>query len=190
MMRFVIRFAVLVACALGAGAGAAHAAGSEGPRWACWYAAHDLTVRCLLVLPPATEHAERRADVENAIDPRLSGLVRQIWGSPEQLAGRHISIPLWNVPYEMSFARELAESVMCGIRSDCAVMFDANADGRAALRAAALAAQVAESEVLAAAVAEGLTVTLAAAEPAPVAAEQTPPRKSRRWRWADSEAAS
>lgn len=186
MLRIVVRFAVLVALALGAGAGAMSAAGSEGPRWACWYAAHDLTVRCLLVQPPAAGHAARRAAVDKAIDPRLSRLVRQIWGNPEQLAGRHISIPLWNVPYEMSFARELAESVMCGRRKDCSVMFDANPDGRAALRAAALAADVEESEVLAAAEVEGLIVTLTSDEPAPVA-EQTPPRKSRRWRWADIE---
>jgi hypothetical protein len=40
----------------------------------------------------------------------------------------------------MAFVRQLAESVMCGARADCAAAFDANLDGGAEQRAAELEA--------------------------------------------------
>jgi hypothetical protein len=75
--------------------------------------------------------------------------VRTLRGSPEQLATNQIGIPLWNTPSEMDYARELAQSVMCGMRADCSVNFDVNPDGRAPIRAAALQAGADEAEVMA-----------------------------------------
>lgn len=123
---------------------AAADSGIAGIRWACWYEADNLVLRCLLDRAPATD---RRAESGIAVDPALPQLVRTIRRSPDQLTDRQISIPLWNVPYEMSFVAELADSVMCGTRPDCAVVFDANADGRAPVRVAALRAGASEEEV-------------------------------------------
>lgn len=109
---------------------------TDGARWACWYEPRTLTLECVLQQAPTAGHAERAAAVARHFDPRLPAGVRTIWGSPERLAARRIHIPLWNTPFEMDFARELAEAVMCGARKDCAVRFDANADGNAARRVA------------------------------------------------------
>lgn len=140
-----------------------------GARWACWYDPDELILACLLSRVPSRDFEARASAVAQTIDRRLSTLVRTIWGSPEKLARSRISIPLWNVPYEMDFARQLAESVMCGSRDDCSVFFDANPDGRAPVRAAALRAGVSEAEVLAEMAAQGLSLkqfdTAVATEP-------------------------
>lgn len=133
-----------------------------GPRWACWYESSNLTLRCLLSRAPSNGVEARAAAVSRTIDQRLPGLVRTIWGSPEKLAGNRISIPLWAVPEEMDFARELAEAVMCGARQDCSVHFDANPDGRAPVRAAALEAGASEAAVMAELLSQG--IQLAAVE--------------------------
>lgn len=127
-----------------------------GPRWACWYDPDELVLACLLSRAPSRDFEARASQVAQTIDRRLSTLVRTIWGSPEKLARSRISIPLWNDPSEMDFARQLAESVMCGARDDCSVIFDANPDGRAPVRAAALKAGASEAEVLAEIAAQGL----------------------------------
>src|SRR5574343_1434853 len=122
--------------------------GSDGARWACWYAPSQLTVQCLLTRAPEADHAQRASEVARRIDRRLPALVRTIWGSPEQLAGAHISIPLMNVPFEMEFVSTLAKSVMCGARKDCSIHFDSNRDGLAAVRAAAIESGASEAEVM------------------------------------------
>jgi hypothetical protein len=127
-----------------------------GARWACWYDPAELILACLLSRAPSRDLEARASEVAQTIDSRLSTLVRTIWGSPEKLASSRISIPLWNVPYEMDFARQLAESVMCGARDDCSVIFDANPDGRGPIRAAALKAGASEAEVMAELAAQGL----------------------------------
>lgn len=127
-----------------------------GARWACWYDPDDLVLACLLSRAPSRDIEARASAVEQTVDQRLPTLVRTIWGNPEKLARSRISIPLWNVPYEMDFVRQLADSVMCGSRDDCSVFFDANADGRAPVRAAALRAGVSEVAVLAEMAAQGL----------------------------------
>lgn len=148
-----------------------------GPRWACWYDADELVLSCLLSRAPDRDFEARASAVAQTIDRRLSSLVRTIWGSPEKLARSRISIPLWNVPDEMDFARQLAESVMCGARDDCSVFFDANPDGRAPVRAAALRAGVSEVEVLAEMAAQGLQL-----KPFAAAVEDQPQRRSPRRR--------
>ncbi|HJV92456.1 MAG TPA: hypothetical protein VJ572_03220 [Azonexus sp.] len=143
---------------------------ADGPRWACWYAPTQLSVQCLLIHAPTQDHAQRAAEVASRIDRRLPSLVRTIWGSPEQLAGTHISIPLMSTPYEMAFVGQLAKSVMCGSRKDCSIHFDPNADGFAPVRAAALESGTSESEVLAEMNAQGLVLAQAPVEAAaPVA---------------------
>lgn len=138
----------------------------EGPRWACWYSSVGLSVQCLLSRTPQADHQMRAAQVAATADRRLPALVRTIWGSPEKLAGDHISIPLMSEPFEMEFVQQLARSVMCGGRLDCSVHFDANLDGMAPVRAAALEAGASEEEVMAEVRLQGLV--LAKAEP-PVA---------------------
>lgn len=119
----------------------------NAPAWACWYHASDYTLRCVLSRTPASLELARVEKLRQVIDRRLPELVRVIRATPERLAEQQIFIPLWTEPYEMDFARELAEAVMCGVRHDCTVVFDANADGRAPLRAAALRAGADEAEV-------------------------------------------
>ena len=158
---------------------AAHAAdNAEGPRWACWYDGEQ-AVRCLLARSHITDTEARAAAVSQRFDPRLPELVRTIWGSPEQLAGKNIHIPLFTDPYEMDFVRQLAEAVMCGVRKDCSVVFDPNADGRARVRAAALKAGVDEEVVMAEMRSQGFglqTAMVAAAAEAPA----TKPSRRRR----------
>lgn len=119
------------------------------PTWACWYQSSDYTLRCLLSRTPASLEPARAERLRQAVDRRLPEIVRVLRAAPERLASHQVFIPLWNEPYEMEFARELAVAVMCGVRDDCAVVFDANADGRAPQRAAALRAGANEAEVLA-----------------------------------------
>lgn len=139
---------------------------ADGPRWACWYAPTQLSVQCLLIHAPTQGLEQRAAEVTSRIDRRLPTLVRVIWGSPEQLAGTHITIPLMSTPYEMAFVGQLAKSVMCGSRKDCSIHFDHNADGFAPVRAAALESGTSESEVLAEMNAQGLVLAQAPSEAA------------------------
>jgi len=136
-------------------AACAHAGMPTNSHWACWYAPSDLTVRCLLAHAAETGDETRRAEVDSRFDRRLPQLVRMIWGSPEELAGLRISIPLYSVPYDMEFVHQLAKSVMCGARKDCSVGFDTNRDGRAELRAAALETDATEEDVMAEMTAQG-----------------------------------
>lgn len=149
------------------------------PDWACWYESGDLTIRCLLVHAPRLEAAQAEA-IRQSIDRRLPNVVGVIWATPEKVADRVVSIPLWNTPSEWEFARELAASVMCGVRRDCEVSFDLNPDGRAAVRAAALQGGVDAAEVLAAIANQwqGLARTIVAA--ADELADQRPRSRRRR----------
>ncbi|HLO62714.1 MAG TPA: hypothetical protein VK165_07080 [Azonexus sp.] len=150
----------------------------DGTRWACWYSPAHLSVQCLLIRAPESDHLQRAAEVASRIDRRLPALVKMIWGSPEKLAGAHISIPLMNVPFEMNFVGVLAKSVMCGARNDCSVHFDTNADGMAPVRAAALESGASETEVMAEMNAQGLKLAQAEAEQRYV--EPAPAKKMRR----------
>lgn len=96
-------------------------AAADGARWACRYVPDNLTIRCLLI--DAAEGAARPAG--SAIERRLPAFVRVIRQHPVRLVGVPVAIPLWSVPYETAFVRQLAESVMCGARRDCRVDFDA-----------------------------------------------------------------
>lgn len=121
----------------------------DAPHWACWYSPAELNIQCLLFKTPTRGLEQRAAEVAGRADRHLPRLARQIWGSPEQLAGTRIGIPLMAPPYEMSQARRLARSVVCGTRMDCSVLFDRNADGHAPLRAAILESTGGEAELLA-----------------------------------------
>lgn len=119
-----------------------------GADWACWYESGDFSIRCLLVHAPRLEAAKVEL-IRQSIDRRLPNVVGEIWATPEKMADRVVSIPLWNTPSEWDFARELADAVMCGGRRDCALTFDLNPDGRGPMRAAALQDGVETAEVLA-----------------------------------------
>lgn len=151
-----------------------------GPAWACWYESADFTIRCLLSRAPANQDAAKVEQIRASIDRRLSNLVRVLWATPEKLADRLVFIPMWNAPYEWGFARELAESVMCGVRRDCEVSFDINADGRAPVRAAALRAGVDEAAVLAEVERQGLVLADATPPVASEVAEERPRSRRRR----------
>ncbi|RIX45632.1 MAG: hypothetical protein D3M94_12470 [Rhodocyclales bacterium GT-UBC] len=143
-------------------------ADSDAPRWACWYAAANLSVQCLLSQTPRDGLTLRAAEVASTIDRRLPRLVSLIWGSPEKLAGYRVSIPLLSQPFEMDYVRQLAKSVMCGGRRDCSVHFDANADGQAQVRAAAIESGASEVEVMAEMRVQGLQLSeVAEATPGP-----------------------
>lgn len=145
----------------------------DAPRWACWYSPVGLSIQCLLFQVPTRGLEQRAAEVSGRTDGRLPAVARQIWGSPEKLAGSRINIPLMAPPYEMSQARRLARSVVCGTRKDCSVLFDRNADGHAPLRAAMLESGAGETALLA----EMLAREAALAEPEASPAEN---RKRRR----------
>lgn len=133
----------------------------HAPRWTCWYSSADLTVQCLLSQVPTENIEQRAADVARTSNPRLPGIVRQIWGSPQDFVGERISVPLNSIPFEMEFVAQLARSAMCGRRFDCSVMFDPNRDGKAAIRAAALEAGAVEADVMAEVLAQGLALPVA-----------------------------
>lgn len=171
VFRRVARHIVLVLLFAVSGSSSADIAdpANEGARWACWYAPAQLTVQCLLARAPVNGHAQRAAEVANRMDRRLPALVRTIWGSPEQLAGDRISIPLMNVPFEMNYVGVLAKSVMCGSRRDCSVHFDSNPDGLAPVRAAAIESGRSEAEVMAEMSAQGIQLAQSEAEPTSIA---------------------
>lgn len=133
----------------------------DGPRWACWYSSPQLSIQCLLIHAPTAGNVERESQVVSGIDRRLTELVKVIWGTPEQLTGRYISIPLMSIPFEMEFVVVLARSVMCSTRKDCSILFDKNSDGYASVRAAALESGSSESEIMAEMSAQGVVVAQA-----------------------------
>lgn len=152
----------------------------SGPRWTCWYAPGAETIRCLLIPAPEGRYTVDAAVAERARQLLLPDVVRAIWSDPEQISGYRVSIPLWTPPEDMDFARQLAESVMCGARADCTVIYDANSDGRGPLRAAALEAGVPENEVMQELTTRGIALAPVAA--ASEAADEPPrPRKRRRF---------
>ena len=146
----------------------------DAPRWACWYAPEQLSVQCLLTRTPTQGQEQRAAEVASRIDRRLPELVRMIWGSPEELAGAYIHIPLMSVPFEMDFVALLAKSVMCGSRRDCSIHFDRNADRLADVRAAAVAAGASEAEVMAEVSAQGMRLARIDAETVAPARQKRP----------------
>lgn len=89
--------------------------------WACWYDG-DTGVLCLLQHAPDESEA---APAANPVYPArsLPTFVRQIRESPSTLMDQPIGIPLYSVPIDMDNVRDLAESVMCGSKPQCAIAF-------------------------------------------------------------------
>lgn len=88
-----------------------------------WYCSYDgkQSISCRLGDP-----GRRFALPMERVDPRLPTLIHDIWNSPQQLAGRRLSIPLHSVPFDFEMVGRLAESVMCGNRDACGVIFASN----------------------------------------------------------------
>lgn len=92
--------------------------------WATvWYCAYvgQATIRCQL-----GESAVRADALPLAANPALPVVARQIIEAPETLRGRTIEIPLLAPPFEFRLVGQLAESVMCGSRPGCGIVFGEN----------------------------------------------------------------
>ena len=122
----------IAACALAAACtvAAAQAPGRQPTVWVCWQSG-AATLACQLGTTPALKSGARagRSDGDELDVPVPRGrrplppIVHTILRRPGALYGREISIPLLSEPAEMSFAHELALSVMCGANRACEVLF-------------------------------------------------------------------
>lgn len=88
--------------------------------WYCAYAGNAL-LRCQL-----GEAGARAAAPAAPANQALPVAARQIIEAPETLAGRVIEIPLLAPPFEFRLVGQLAESVMCGSRPGCGIIFGEN----------------------------------------------------------------
>lgn len=88
-----------------------------------WYCMYDgkQSISCRLGDP-----GKAIQNVKIQADPRLPALAHSIRNQPELLASTQISIPLHTVPFDFEMVGLLAESVMCGSRNACAVIFARN----------------------------------------------------------------
>lgn len=86
-----------------------------------WYCAYDGNTEILCRLGAAGEAAIDPDEHET--DARLPRLVHDIRQAPQRLAGQRIAIPLYTPPVDFDMVGELAESVMCGSRAFCGVIF-------------------------------------------------------------------
>lgn len=101
-------------------------------KWLCWQS-HATILSCRLgdeeaagaFAPTGDAEAEQKTDVPEARDRRhrLPPVVEAILRRPRALGGRIFVIPLLTEPQDMEFARELAASVMCGVKRHCEVDF-------------------------------------------------------------------
>ena len=118
----------------------AQAPGRQPTVWVCWQSG-AATLACRLGTTPALKWGSRAGGSDgDELDvpvPRgrrpLPPIVHTILRRPGALYGREISIPLLSEPVEMSFAHELALSVMCGANRACEVLF-VDSGSAAALR--------------------------------------------------------
>lgn len=121
-----------IACLL-MSAGPAAAALKPLVTWTCWY---DNAKGVSCYLPgerdssrhaPAPEDRTPEATSAPGVAPNgrrpLPPLAGTILDQPERLYGRRISIPLHTEAESIEFVKELAESVMCGIKENCTVRF-------------------------------------------------------------------
>ena len=89
--------------------------------WATvWYCAYsgNATIRCQLGLAGNQTVAQGAAR-----NPEIVSVTRRIIEEPETLANRTVVIPLRAPPFEFRSVGLLAESVMCGTRSGCGIIF-------------------------------------------------------------------
>lgn len=85
--------------------------------WYCAYAGNT-TIRCQLGL--AGSRAVARG---TALNPEAVSVARKIIEEPVTLSNRTVVIPLHAPPFEFKSVGQLAESVMCGTRSSCGIIF-------------------------------------------------------------------
>ena len=101
---------------------------SNATVWYCWYDG-NVHVQCKLGEVAQGEGASGvDTQAVSAVDPRLPGIVRQVWHQAASLAGVLIGIPLHSIPFDMTMTGQLAESVMCGGASKpCGIIFAGSA---------------------------------------------------------------
>lgn len=86
--------------------------------WHCWY---DGKVTAFCDLGRVDDSADESA--AGPVSSRLPEIVHTIAKKPARMRGNRVAIPLYSIPFDMASVRELATSVMCGLRRDCAVRF-------------------------------------------------------------------
>jgi len=97
--------------------------------WLCWYDdAEAILCQLWATDPVIAATASPAADkplpgTTPALDDRLPAAVRTIRERPAATLGQRIRIPLFTIPEDLGFVRELADAVMCGVKTDCQVRF-------------------------------------------------------------------
>lgn len=96
--------------------------------WLCWYDDEEAILCQLWTTDPvaalaSAATANPRPGASPAVDERLPAAVRTLRERPAETFGQRIRIPLFTIPEDLGFVRELAEAVMCGARADCQVRF-------------------------------------------------------------------
>jgi len=99
--------------------------------WTCW---HDNAKAVICQLSSiASAYQERIAGPMGDGMAHVSGsesrnkspspLASAILHNPAGLTGRRIAIPMFSEPEDRDFMIQLAEAVMCGVKSNCSVLF-------------------------------------------------------------------
>lgn len=99
--------------------------------WLCWYDDGEAILCQLWATDPveATAAAARLSADKSlpagapSLDDRLPAMARTIWDRPAETFGKRIRIPLFTIPEDIGFVRELADAVMCGAKAACQVRF-------------------------------------------------------------------
>lgn len=91
-------------------------------RWQCGFYS-DYQIRCVVEEAPEPDRDAVVADGYQAPNWLPTQTLKDLRNNPSSALGKVYSIPVYTEPYEMAFAAQLADSVMCGSRPRCLVTF-------------------------------------------------------------------
>lgn len=91
-------------------------------RWQCGFYS-DYQIRCVADEAPDPARDEVVADGYQAPGWLPTRTLKELRNNPSSALGKVYSIPVYTEPYEMEFAAQLADSVMCGSRPRCQATF-------------------------------------------------------------------